>query len=422
MSKRRGVPTVVTIVALAGGSNACALLATYSDNKERVIRITDAQPEKLDFQEILHAPLTPFIPVSDPPESVRFLKLTKLERDAMKLAKDCDDNYTLWRTNNTQLWRYRMDFAKYGDLGKASRAHPEWREDVYCQMTFLLIGFQYVAQILYGFEHGDITEKNIVVTDRQGAPFAQMIDFDFGSWMGNSRNPRRPLGTPRYRPYEFIQYGINEDDPRRSVSGAVDIWALGLVMLLRALGNAWDAINVRNYGKIPRNTENDDPLDYLCVGAIISLLNDADEATFSRNFRHKDDESNNNGAQKHAIFGAVRQRYRIQLERLPLALKTVLRRMLDLDPVQRTFDGDLAQYFRMDYFANYSDALLETFIRPLLAGYKGYPTLNSNQHRQIQNMHSIGAPLLCYHCHEPAAYFDSHLNTLVCDAATCGKN
>jgi serine/threonine protein kinase len=370
MAKRTRVVT-----KLAAGGNACALRVHDDiDGKDYVFRLTHVEPvddPTKDFQYVLSRRLKPFVPYSWLPEETSYDELPDDIIAELKTMEQCNSHRKNWKRNpDDTIWLYKMEYATLGTLEKleANTSVPAKLKNPR-RIAFLLIGALYAAQLKWKFEHGDITERNIVLTyDMRGRELVpQFIDFDFSSWMETSPVSTRPLGTLKTKALEFYRRHLKMDEIRCRVAGAADMWAVGMIILLWTLGklgvqDPWrlpDTIGIERPplgAAVELKPNVNEAFVYYSICALHSLLFHEGKASFMNTVKpeclivvstwadHK------LAAAKEEIYNRASAKYSAAIQKLTPEEKYFFRRMLNTDPHKRLYHGHVFHYFSLPYF------------------------------------------------------------------------
>ncbi len=141
--------------------------------------------------------------------------------------------------------RYEGNLSHYCNHARvhtAPRLSYEQIEQVMAQITQKLTELHTLK-----FVHGDLNEKNIVITLREGIPYVKIIDFGY-SYNGSADFPKSPIfetsyGCPKYTPPEFFKDPTGTKRTASTIEDGQkqDLYALGgiLYSLLYGKETAW---------------------------------------------------------------------------------------------------------------------------------------------------------------------------------------
>lgn len=313
------------------GSNACILLIEVGHEKQ-LVRVTRSHSkEKTARVHDMHTKLQTQLPLFIPRlYDVREYLVNQLPRailDAMERYEKCMHMLRRWqRDPDTIIVTYRMEYMPLGSLfGRQHEITPAMLRNI----AFQLLVFFYLAQKLYGFEHGDFHAANVLLKrDDMMSATPLVIDFDFASFHTN-RNPPRQLGAPWVQPPEAVGR-IN----RNFVLGATDIWSLGLLLLSFMLGKRGISVV---------GSDNDEAPDITaermhCLQRMLDVVDAPPPAV------------------QHTTLNAkMTHRFKERIDALPKEARVLLRTMFRNDPRERVFHGHLLHYLDMEYFRDVPD-------------------------------------------------------------------
>jgi len=427
---------------LSAGGNACVL---KSHDNLTILRISNASYDRAVDQQKLHEQLPWFVPhVSIVAVYNSYTAFYKDNGDELEdLMEDHDrclrNVLTKLQTNNSPIMVSQMEFINGRTLKTFSRRFPD-DKDLRLLMFQVLAGL-YVLQRTLGFEHGDLNGSNILVAipGDNGARFmAKLIDFDFIRFftaVPDGVNADRQMGSLDIAPNEFT--AAKTPAVLRLVRGALDIWALGINLLSIKVKGQTGAFYVTtamtNY-MLGENFQPDVELDdkivhqilqHFAICAIHSLLTGY---SYDRYAAHKLGGGTPDwNPVRMRVYAYMQREFKGPIEALDDETKEILRRMLHINPMERTFNKEVARYFDMPYFSAIEDKaqLLETLVRDHLAAADGrrrvLPPIGNNMMEQIRNLHRLNLAK-CVDCSRMPHYLDAERKRLVCEDCALKKN
>jgi serine/threonine protein kinase len=426
---------------LNAGGNACVLKA--NDNLT-ILRISNASYDRAVDQQRLHEQLPWFVPhvsIVAVYNSYKAFYIANGDElvDLMEEHDRCVKNVlTKLRTNDSPIMVSQMEFINGTTLRTFSRQFPN-DKDLRLLMFQILAGL-YVLQRTLGFEHGDLNGSNILVAvpGDNGARFtAKLIDFDFIRFFTatpDDVNADRQMGSLDIAPIEFT--GARTPAPVRLVRGALDIWALGINLLsikvkgqtgafyvTTAMANYMLGENFQPYAVVDKKTEHQ-ILQHFAICAIHSLLSGH---SYDRYAPPKVGGNTPDWTTARTrVYVYMQKEFKGPIDALDDETKEILRRMMHINPFDRTFNKNVARYFDMPYFDGIEDKerLLETLVRSYLAQdgrRRVLPPIGNNMTEQIRNLHRLNLAK-CGDCSNMPHYLDAQRKRLVCEDCALKKN
>jgi hypothetical protein len=424
MEGQKRAKTTSDAHTLAAGGFACTFVIRDDDGVSQVVRITE-DGQVAANNHTIHLKLMQSLPGAVPNligglQVMQASALPKLYRDAIERGRSeqCRARLRDWDItvlgSTRKLAFYRMEFAD-----KPNMFFTDDEVD-FSFYIFRLIIVLYAAQAKLAFEHGDLTAFN-TVTSSNGRP--QLIDFDYAT-LAHHNNPNRKMGNPLIMPYEFSATNINQLD--RQVLGAVDMWALGILVLSWYLtpGQYVNDLSALPISQIDFNDLKDRlMITHYATCALHAML-------FKREFVLYNDcrtvyRSHRDAGLVAKIRAAVEAYMRDTFQAAILKLSEgtayeLLLQLLALDPRERVFNGDVFKYLYMDYFSGIERArFINTELLPLL-GLGTMPNTFGRLNTQIGNIYRAGLPLICAECgNHDAFYLDADRKVLLCQRKSC---
>lgn len=419
---------------LNSGGNACVLKA--NDNLT-ILRISNASYDRAVHQKRLHEQLPWFVPfVSIVAVYNSYTAFYEDNGDELEhlMAEDyrCVKNVlTKLQTNNSPIMVSQMEFINGTTLQTFSQRFSD-DKDLRLLMFQILAGL-YVLQRTLGLEHGDLNGSNILVAipGDNGAKFtAKLIDFDFIRFftdVPDAVNANRKMGSLDIAPNEFT--AANTPAVLRVVRGALDIWALGINLLSIKVRGRTGAFYVTTAMTNYMMGENFQPnneryekvvhqiLQHFAICAIHSLLTGN---SYDKYVAHKLGGGTPDwNPIRIRVYEYMQREFKTPIDVLDNETKEILRRMLHIDPMERTFNKNVAEYFDMPYFSGIEDKaqLLETLVRDHLAEdgrRRVLPPIGNNMTEQIRNLHRLNLAK-CVDCSQVPHYLDAQRKRLVCE-------
>jgi serine/threonine protein kinase len=388
------------ITTLHAGGNACALLEqNKKTGEEWVVRVSTTEWERSDMQILMSRVLAPFVPRAEPIYEATLDTLDVLYREAFARMASCHSLYTVWKRRNWHsiqptLYVSRMEYAYMGALSHFAIRHPlnvtkkTWRR----LALFLLIAL-YVGQLQVRFDHNDLSFANIVITwdARWRVYIPQLIDFDVATVGRNDvDHAKRSMGVIWLRAPEFL----NPNWDLASIPGAADMWALGMILLLRELGTypereggplvsanlayqyPWGRVVRRVAEALGALPFEDNIAWYYCACAFHALLQHSQnrqDAHISYEDQYPDTKTAEKistgelAITKRHIFESIADVYGYAISQLDAPRLEFFHRILHWDPRQRLFRGEMYRYFELPYLTEVVPVKLwlERYLRPL---------------------------------------------------------
>jgi len=442
-SQKRGKSDLALLadqyVALSAGGNACILKAKDGMS---ILRISNAEIDPAENQSRLHNVCPWFVPaISILHEYTNYEDFLSHGGESLVIIMrpmiDCAENLVKFESEESPIRITKMAFIQGTDMDKF---RAQFQAENYLKiLAFRMLAGLYVLQREIGFEHGDMTGTNVMISvPGDMEPFMPMlIDFDFAVFFPQI-SAERDHGTFHIVPLEFSREA--PDIQERTVRGAVDIWSFGVGLFsIMLTGNSRAfAVSSRMRALLAIEDLSEDLdeevvsqiLHHFALCAMHALLMNADYKTYPMHGDFNTDDGHidllwpleSRLATRDAIYANYRTKFRADIARLPGNMVTLLKRLLHRDPRERTFNGNVASYFNMPCFGAVKDkdVFIDRFVLPYLKGKfanNALPNIGDNIMGQIRNMHAFGIVAKCVDCSAPPHYYDTHRERLVC--ASC---
>lgn len=341
---------------LAFGGFACTLLVTYGARHQNAIaRLSKSEraPLATETQQKLYKRLSEWIP--------QVLHCTQNIPRQVRSMLDANEKCKQLVFGAEHATMTIMEYAELGTLSEFLLGS----DDLVHVFSEILL-FLYFAQVLYGFQHGDLHSKNVVLTTRRQV---KIIDFDFSTfYTQNLHHTKHKLGNNWIRPLEII----TKTSYTENLIGTVDIWALGIMVLSLWCGGQ----NIVNRIKKAEGNES-------YANSVVIILEALLDGVHEKELKPK----------TIAITNHIRE-----LKDDDADLHEVLVRMLSIYPEERIFNGELYKYFDMAYFQRRTD-MNERF-KTLLAGilFTDTPQKTTDYKSQVESLIEAGISVACMTC------------------------